>query len=221
MSARKRSLDIVLKCDSTGSKEAITAALAAEGHPGAEVNVLHAEVGDVTKSDLFIALTASRLVVGFQVGVMPKIKPLSQEQGIEVRLYDVIYRLTTDLRDIAARLNVRQEEKEEILGKAKVIDLFKGARRGVILGCDVQEGRLETGKAFRIISAMGPVYTGKIESLQIERDAVKSARAGQKAGLKISDFKKARLGDLVECYQTVRIKAHKAWAPRGGVFEYR
>jgi translation initiation factor IF-2 len=221
MSAKKRSLDIVLKCDSTGSKEAITASLVASGHPEAEVKVLHADVGDITKSDLFMALTAGRLVVGFQVGVLPKIRQLSQEQGIEVRLYDVIYRLTTDLHDIAAKLTVRQEEQEEIIGRAKVIALFKGTRRGVILGCDVQEGRLEAGKTFRIISAMGPVYTAKIESLQIERDTVKSARAGQKAGLKIAAFKKAKLGDLVECYQTVRPKAIKAWAPRGGVFEYR
>ena len=219
MSAKKRSLDIVLKCDSTGSKEAITASLVASGHP--EVKVLHADVGDITKSDLFMALTAGRLVVGFQVGVMPKIRQLSQEQGIEVRLYDVIYRLTTDLHKIAAKLTVRQEEQEEIIGRAKVIALFKGTRRGVILGCDVQEGRLERGKTFRIISAMGPVYTAKIESLQIERDTVKSARAGQKAGLKIAAFKKVKLGDLVECYQTGRPKANKAWAPRGGVFEYR
>jgi translation initiation factor IF-2 len=152
---------------------------------------------------------------------MPKIKELSQEQGVEVRLYDVIYRLTTDLHDIAAKLTVRKEEREEIIGKAKVIALFKGTRRGVILGCDVQEGRLVTGKTFRIISAMGPVYTGKIESLQIERDTVKSGRAGQKVGLKIAGFKKAKLGDLVECYQTLRPKTNKAWAPRGGVFEYR
>jgi translation initiation factor IF-2 len=122
---------------------------------------------------------------------------------------------------MAARLTVRQEEKEKIIGKAKVIALFKGTRQGVILGCDVLEGNLETGKTFRLISAMGPVYDGKIESLQIERDVVKSARAGQKVGLKISAFKKAKLGDLIECYQTVRPKANKPWTPRGGVFEYR
>ncbi len=221
MSTNKGSLDIVLKCDSTGSKEAITASLAAKEQSEADVKVLQADVGDITKSDLFLALTASRLVVGFQVGVMPKIKELSQEQGVEVRLYDVIYRLITDLHDIATKLTVREEEKEEIIGKAKVIALFKGTRRGVILGCDVQEGHLETGKTFRIISAMGPIYNGKIESLQIEGDAVKSVRAGQKAGLKISGFKKAKLGDLIESYQTLRPKVDKAWAPRGGVFDYR
>lgn len=221
MSTKKRTLDIVLKCDSTGSKEAIMASLAAKGHPEADVKVVYADVGDIAKSDLFLALTAGRLVVGFQVGVMPKIKQLSQEQGVEVRLYDVIYRLTTDLRDIAARLTIPQEEKEEIIGKAKVIALFKGTRQGVILGCDVLEGTLATGKTFRLISAMGPVYSGKIESLQIERDGVKSARAGQKVGLKISAFKKAKLGDLIECYQTVRPKTAKPWAPRGGVFEYQ
>ena len=80
MSAKKGSLDIVLKCDSTGSKEAIKASLAVKGHSGGGVKVLHADVGDITKSDLFMALTASRLVVGFQVGVMPRIKELSQEQ---------------------------------------------------------------------------------------------------------------------------------------------
>ena len=114
----------------------------------------------ITKSDLLLALTASKLVLGFNVEVAPKIESLCREQGIEIRLYDVIYNLTKDVQSIANGLVAPDEEDEEkITGKAKVIALFKSSRKGIILGCEVLDGTLVMGKRFRIVSAMGPVYT--------------------------------------------------------------
>jgi translation initiation factor IF-2 len=213
----KGMLDIVLKCDSMGTEEAIISSLAAVQIPNVKLRVIHAGVGSITKSDLLMAVTGSRLVVGFNVDVMPLIDQQSKEQGIEVRLYEVIYKLTSDLQQIARSLTPR-EVKEKITGKARIIQLFKSSRKGVILGCEVLEGRIVLGKIFRIISAMGLIYTGKIKSLHIEENAVKEARVGQQVGLKISDFDKATLGDLVECYET--LKEDKRWHPRGGVFRF-
>jgi translation initiation factor IF-2 len=216
----KKKLEIVLKSDSAGSEEAVVASLSAIQIPEIELKVIHSDVGSITKSDLLLALTASKLVLGFNVEVAPKIEPLCREQGIEVRLYDVIYNLTKDLQSIANGLVAPDEEDvEKITGKAKVIALFKSSRKGIILGCEVLDGTLAMGKRFRIVSAMGPVYTGKIESLHIQKDRVKEAHPHQQVGLKVIGLKKASVGDLVECFEIAKTSGGKIWQPTGGVFK--
>ena len=215
---RKKSLEIVLKCDSAGSLEAVISSLKSLENSEGDVLPIHTGIGAISKSDLLMALTGSRLVVGFNVSLLPKMQQLSREKGVEIRLYEVIYKLTQDLSKIARSLIRREKEKEIITGKAKVIALFKSTRKGIILGCEVLEGALLQGKKFRIISAMGPVYSGKIESLNIEQDAVKEAKTGQKVGLKISDFKRAKKGDLVETYEKLKSEASATWHPKGRVY---
>ena len=143
---RKKGLEIVLKCDSVGSLEAVISSLKNLKNPEVEVSAIHTGIGAISKSDLLMALTGSRLVVGFNVSLLPKMEQLSKERGVEVRLYDVIYKLTQDLNEIAKSLIQTDEEKERITGKAKVIALFKSSRRGIILGCEVLEGALLQGK---------------------------------------------------------------------------
>ena len=215
---RKKNLEIVLKCDSVGSLEAVISSLKTLENPEVEVSPIHTGIGAISKSDLLMALTGSRLVVGFNVSLLPRMEQLSKEKGVEIRLYDVIYKLTQNLSEIARSLIRPDDEKERSTGKAKVIALFKSSRKGIILGCAVLEGALFQGKNFRVISAMGPVYSGKIESLHIDRDAVKEAKVGQKVGLKISDFNRAKKGDLVETYEKVKPEASTTWHPRGRVF---
>ena len=210
-------LEIVLKCDLMGSQEAVRSAILQSKDIDPGIDIIHSDVGAVTKSDLQMALTGSRLVIGFNVDVMPKMGQISKEQGVEVRLYQVIYHLIKDLKEITANL-LPPEEEERVTGEAKVIELFKSSRKGIILGCDVQKGILAEGNRFRVISAMGPVYTGKIESLHIGTKAVNQAKKGQQVGLKISDFKDAKIDDLVECFKSVQPDTSKMWRPRGGVF---
>jgi translation initiation factor IF-2 len=214
-----RALEMVLKADSAGSQEAVVATITGGPVDGVEIRVIHADVGSVSKSDLLMAQTGSRLVVGFNVDVMPEIHPLSREQGVEVRLYKVIYRLSEDLRQIARSL-APMEEQEKLIGKARVIALFKSSRKDIILGCEVMEGRLALGDPFRIISAVGQVFTGQIESLHIEKDAVKKATVGQQVGIKVPGFNRGRVGDRVECFETVRARGPEPWRPRGGVRSY-
>ena len=216
---KKKKLEIVLKSDSTGSEEAVVTSVSSIQIPEIELKVIHSDVGSITKSDLLLALTASKLVLGFNVGVVPKIESLCREQGIEVRLYDVIYSLTNDLQSIANSLVTTEEKEEKITGKAKVIALFKSSRKGIILGCEVLEGTLSVGKRFRIVSAMGPVYTGQIESLHIQKDRVKEAHPHQQVGLKVTGLKKAGIGDLVECFEIAKTSSGKIWQPTGGVFK--
>ena len=209
-------LEIVLKCESTGSLEAVRAAILATAPAGISINVFHAGIGQVNKSDIFMAESGSRLIIGYGIGVIQNIEPLLSQYGVEVRLYDVIYHLTENVKEIAASLILNEEKEEKtIIGSARVIALFKSSRRGIILGCEVEKGHLAHGDYFQVITAMGPVYSGKIESLHIKNDAVKIAKKGQQVGLKISNFKKASVGDFVESYRPTSKKKKQAWSPQG------
>jgi translation initiation factor IF-2 len=159
-----------------------------------------------------MALTGSRLIIGFNVGTMPKLEKHIINNCVEVRLYNVIYELIKDIKAIALKLTEKTAD-EKIKGKAKIIATFKGRRKGIVIGCEVLDGKLEVGDTFRIITAMGPAYFGKISSLQINRQTVKIAKTGQQAGIEVPNWKKARLGDLVESYETLTPRPGPLWEP--------
>jgi len=212
----QKKLEVVLKCDVAGTAEAISASLAEINVPGVQIDLIQTGIGNVSKSDVMMARTGSKLILGFNVDTMPKLEPEIKEYGVEVRLYDTIYKLNEDMRRIAQSFITREAE-EKITGKAKVIATFKSSRKGVIIGCEVLEGRIAVGDDFRVITAMGPAYFGKITSLQIERQNVKRAKAGQQAGIKLEGWNKARVDDLVECFESIPQKGGGRWKPRSGV----
>jgi translation initiation factor IF-2 len=210
----KKKLEIVLKCDSVGCAEAVEASIKEIAQSEVDIEILSSGVGAINKTDIFMAETGSRLIIGFNVGVLPEIKTMSGEHNVEVRIYDVIYRLVEDVGRIAESL-IPRERTEEIIGSAGVIALFKSSRKGIILGCEVLKGTLALGQKFRIVGAMGPIYTGTIKSLHIEKNAVNKATRGQQVGLKISDFKKARIGDQVESFKPDDQQVQQSWQPKG------
>jgi len=210
-------LEIVLKCDTSGCAEAIISSLKSITYPEVRIDIISSGVGSINKSDIFMAETGSRLIIGFNVGLMPHVDDLASEHNVEIRLYEVIYRLIEDIESIAASF-IPQEYSEQIIGTAKVVALFKSSRKGIILGCEVNKGKLALQKSFRIVGAMGPMYVGMIESLHIENDAVREATRGQQVGLKIRDFNKVHIGDLVESYQTTTKQNVKTWHPQGKIF---
>lgn len=209
-------LEIVLKCDSAGSMEAVGAALRKIAVPGIDVNIIRSRIGVVGKSDILLAETAGRLIVGFQVSVSQGLDKLLREHHVEVRLYDVIYTLTEEIRELAESLTPIALQ-EQIVGSGKVIALFKSSRKGIIMGCEVLDGFLALGQHFRIISAMGPVYTGVIESLHKQDEAIQKAGKGQQVGIKVTGFDKARIGDLVESFRPQPGQRSMAWHPTGKI----
>ena len=213
---KKPRLEIVLKCDAVGSVEAVTNGLAALTVPDVDISVIHSGIGAITKSDILFAETASRLIVGFQTGVMPSLDKVLREHRIEVRLYDVIYNLIDDIKAVAGNL-VPHFPEDQIIGSGKIIALFKSSRKGIILGCEVREGVFAVGERFRVISAMGPVYEGAIESLHVGDTAVKKAVPGQQAGIRIKHFSSAKIGDLVESFRPPPPAKARAWEPTGQI----
>lgn len=209
-------LEVVAKADAVGSVEAVSQCVSELDVPGIEVRLIESGVGGISKSDVLMSTTGSRLVIGFAVGTEPRVDEYAREQGVEIRLYHVIYDLSRELEEIARSL-IPRPAQERITGRADVIALFKSTRRGIILGCAVREGSLAVGKRFRVIDAAGPIHEGIVASLHVGPDAVREARVGQQVGLKILGFKKARVGDLVECFENIRPTGPTPWAPQGGV----
>lgn len=210
----KKRLDLVFKCDSMGSLEAVSAVISKMKLPEAEIKVIHEGVGTISKQDLLMALAGSRLVLGFQVQVAPRLDQWVKEHGVEVRLYNVIYQLIEDLKEIAQQL-VQPEPEETVTGKCKVIAVFK-SKKGEVLGCEVETGTLQVGKNFRVVTAMGPVHSSRIESLQIEKNPVKEARYGQQVGVKVAGYMGAKVGDYIECFETGPPKK-RMWSPEGRI----
>jgi len=213
---KKPRLEIVLKCDAVGSVETVTNSLAALTVPDVDISVIHSGIGAITKSDVLFAETASRLIVGFQSGVMPSLDKVLREHRVEVRLYDVIFNLINDINAVAGDL-VPNPPEDQIIGSGKIIALFKSSRKGIILGCEVREGVFAIGERFRVISAMGPVYEGAIESLHVGDAAVKKAVPGQQAGIRIKHFSSAKIGDLVESFRPSPPVKARIWEPTGQI----
>ncbi len=197
----KPKLDIVLKCDSAGSLEAVTESILRINQHAVDMNIIHSEIGNIHSSDILMAGTGSRLIIGFQVGMEPGVQSELQRSGIDVRFYEVIYKLTEDIKSMAEDM-VPHFTEDNIIGSAKVIALFKSGRKDIIIGCKILSGSLSLHQHYRIISAMGPVYSGTIESMHIEDTIVNKAVKGQEVGIKIRNFKKAKVGDLLETYKS-------------------
>jgi translation initiation factor IF-2 len=199
----KPKLDVVLKCDSAGSLEAVTQSILNMEQTGVDISIIHAEIGNIHKSDILMADTGSRLIIGFQVGMEPGVKNALQEADVDVRFYDVIYKLTEDIKSIADDM-VPHVNEENIIGSAKVIALFKSGRKDIIAGCKVISGSLSLHHRYRLISAMGPVHTDTIESMHIEDHVVQKAVKDQEVGIKIKNFKRIKIGDLLETFKPGR-----------------
>jgi translation initiation factor IF-2 len=209
-------LEFVLKCDSAGSVEAVTSGVSKIVPPGVDISVIQSGVGNINHSDILMAKTGSSLIAGFQTGVLPGLEKDLDEHAVEVRLYSVIYKLTDDIQKIAESM-LPSVSEEEITGTARVIAIFKSSRKGTIIGCEVLDGYLSTGRHFRIISEMGPVYSGTIESMHIEKNTVQKAVPGQQVGIKIEKFNKAKIGDTVESFRPAPYKKNFTWQPKGEV----
>lgn len=211
-----KGLELVVKGDTGDIVEAVVSSLLTLSCPQCPLVIISCGVGDINKNDLLTAATGSRLVIGFNVNVLPHITEECRLQTIDVRLYTVIYTLIEDMRRLVSSLTPVLPS-ETVTGNARVIALFKSSRKGIIIGCQVVDGKLRVGDTYRLISAMGPVYSGTINSLHIERNTVAQALPGQQVGIKIPDFKKVHIGDLVECLKIGKVSTRRAWEPSGTV----
>jgi translation initiation factor IF-2 len=192
-------LRLVLKCDTQGSVEALTAALKQIESKKVDLEMIHAGVGPISESDILLASASSAVVIGFNTKVENMAVTAAKREGVQIKLYSIIYELLDQMKDAMAGL-LDPEFRETVLGHAEVKQVFE-LSKGIVAGCLVTDGRIaRTGRA-RVIRKRQPVYDGGLSTLRRFQDDVKEVRSGLECGIKLGDFSEYQVGDIIECYQ--------------------
>ena len=200
-----KEINVILKCDVKGSEEAVRGSLAKINLDDVKINVIRSGVGTITESDVKLASASSAIIIGFNVRPNNKTSDMAKEANIEIRLYNIIYKVVEDMEAaIKGMLDPVYEEK--ILAEAEVRQIFKFSKIGNIAGCHVTKGTIKNGSDARIIRDGIVIYTSKIASLQREKDAVKEVNSGYDCGITILDYQDIREGDIIETFEMIEVK---------------
>jgi translation initiation factor IF-2 len=200
----KKELRIILKADVQGTCEAIKGVLERFSGEEVKVRIIHAGVGNVTESDCLLAGTSGAMIIGFRVKVDGKAAMAAERDGIEIRLYDVIFDLITDMKSIVSGM-LPPETREEIVGRAEVRETFSIPGVGIVAGCLVKEGAIARGGKVRIIRNDQVIYDGRISSLKRFREDVREVAEGFECGVGIEGFQDIRVGDIIEHYREEKV----------------
>jgi len=195
-----RTLPILIKADQGGPAEALADALSHLSNAEVQIQVIHRGVGAITESDILLARTAGAIIVGFHVRPDNNARSAAEREGVDIKLYKVIYEAVDDIRSRLEGL-LRPEEREIILGEAVVREIFKVSRVGTVAGCAVRSGVINRQSKVRVIRDGVEVYAGSIASLRRFKDDVKEVEKGYECGIGIENFNDVKVGDVIECYR--------------------
>jgi translation initiation factor IF-2 len=198
-------LDIVLKADVSGSLEALQDEIAKLPQEEIVVNVIHAAPGGINESDVMLAAASDAVIIGFNVRPLADARRAAEREGVEIRSYSVIYKVTEDLR-AAMEGMLRPEEVEQTLGQAEVLELFRASRVGTIAGCSVTDGKVVRGAEVRLVRDGTVVWTGRIGSLRRFKDDVSEVEAGLECGVVLEGYQDVKVGDVLEVFETRQVE---------------
>ncbi|MBU0672147.1 MAG: translation initiation factor IF-2 [Candidatus Margulisbacteria bacterium] len=204
---KNKSLNLVVKADAQGSIEAIEQSLQNLAIGNIRINIIHRAVGPVNESDIMLARASAAIIVGFNVGFEGNAEAASAKECIEVREYDIIYKLVDDVK-LAMEGLLEPVYEEVVLGHAEVRNLFKFSKVGVIAGCFVIDGKMVRGAKIRIFRDSEKIYEGKLESLKRFKDDVKAVEQNFECGIALQGFVNFKEGDVVEAFE-IREKARR------------
>ena len=203
--AGEKEINVVLKCDVKGSEEAVKQSLSKINIDGVWINVIRSGVGTITESDIILAQASKAFIIGFNVRPNSKILDFAKEKNVEIRLYNIIYKVVEDMED-AIKGMLDPEYEENIIGEAEVRQIFKFSKIGIIAGSHVTKGSIKNQSQARVIRDGVVVYDGKIGSLQREKDSVKEVKNGYDCGITIENYQDIKVGDFIETYEMVEVK---------------
>jgi translation initiation factor IF-2 len=199
----KKILRIVLKCDAQGSVEALVGALKQIDSKKIDLEIIHAAVGPISESDILLASASNAVVIGFNIKVESMAVSAARREGVQVKLYSIIYELIDQIKEAMAGL-LDPEHRETVIGHAEVKQVFQ-LSRGIVAGCLVTDGRVARVARARVLRKRQPVYDGGISTLRRFQDDVKEVRSGLECGIKLGDFNEYQVGDIIECYQLEQV----------------
>ena len=200
-----KELNIIVKGDVDGSVEALSDSLIKLSTEEVKVNVIHKAVGGISESDVLLAEASDAVIVGFQVRPTPEARKAADREGIEIRLYSVIYDCINEVKDGIEGM-LEPEKKEEVIATAEVKQTFRISKVGTIAGCIMRDGKMVQKSKVRLIRDGIVIYTGELASLQIGKDAVKEVQSGKECGMSIAGYNDIKEGDMIEAFQIVEIK---------------
>lgn len=200
-----KELNVVLKADVQGSIEALQDALEKLSTQEVKINVIHGSTGAITETDIMLAAASDAIVIGFNVRPNPKAYVLASQERVDVRYYDVIYKLTSDLKDAMVGL-LSPTYRETVLGHAEVREVFTISKVGTVAGSYVTDGKLERGAKMRLIRDNVVVYDGKIASLRRFKEDVKEVLEGYECGVLLENYNDVKVGDTLEAYTVEEVK---------------
>jgi translation initiation factor IF-2 len=200
-----RDLNLVVKGDVQGSVEAVVSELQKIQHPEVRVNVIHQGVGGITENDIMLAAASGGMVVGFNVRPNAETRAIAEREGVEIRTYDVIYKLTEDIEQALVGM-LATVKTEETIGEAEVRETFRASRIGTIAGCMVTNGVIRRNAQVRIIRDGTVIYTTVIDSLKRFQDDAREVQEGFECGLHLANFDDVKVGDVLEVFETREVE---------------
>ena len=198
-------LNVIVKGDVDGSVEALSDSLIRLSTEEIQVNVIHKAVGQISESDVVLAAASDAIIIGFQVRPALPARRLAEKEGVEIRLYSIIYDAIEDVKSAMEGM-LSPEIKEEITANVEVLQTFKISKVGTVAGCMVNEGKIKRSNKVRVIRDGIVIHTGELGSLKRFKDDVKEVVAGQDCGLNINNFNDIRVGDIIEAYEETEVK---------------
>jgi translation initiation factor IF-2 len=200
-----KELDIVLKADVAGSLEALQDEIAKVPQEQVAINIIHSQTGGINESDIMLASASDAIVIGFNVRPLLDAKRAAEREGVDVRTYSVIYKITEDLRNAMEGL-LEAVEVEETLGEAEVKQTFKASKVGRIAGCQVIQGRVRRDANVRLIREGTVIWDGQLGSLRRFKDNVQEVEEGQDCGIVLEGYADVKEGDVLEFFQTKQVE---------------
>jgi len=194
-----RELRLILKADVQGSLEPIISTLHDMGQGEIKINILHAETGNIGENDVMLACASKAVIIGFNVQPDGAARRLAEAEGVSIRLYEIIYRMTEDIEK-ALKGMLAPEEKETIIGHADVRAIFRISKVGNIAGCKVSDGEIRRNGRMRVLRGGQPIHEGAISSLKHLQEDVREVRAGFECGIGLKGFDELQAGDRLECF---------------------
>ena len=194
-----RELRLIIKADVQGSLEPIMNSVNELAKGDIAINILYAETGNIGDNDVMLAAASKAIIIGFNVQPETTARRLAEAEGVSMREYDIIYRLTEDI-DKALKGMLEPEEKEVLIGRAEVRALFRITKVGHIAGCRVMSGELRRNAYIRVLRAGQEVHSGQVASLKHLQEDVREVRAGFECGVALKGFDDYQVGDILECY---------------------
>ena len=195
---------LVIKSDVQGSAEAIAQALEKLNTDEVAARILMSGVGGITESDISLAATSNAAIIGFNVRANKQAREAADQDGIEIRYYNVIYDLVDDIKQAMSGL-LAPEQRETFLGNAEILQIFKVSKVGSVAGCRVTEGTVERGAKVRLIRDNVVIHEGELSQLKRFKDDANQVVAGQECGMAFANYQDMREGDVIECYRVEEI----------------